>query len=154
MADASRCRRVLAHTIPKAAKTATQYNRSVKSRVWGVFVSAVLLFGCNNKVRTREAVERGIRKGVAARGDLNMNNLDVTIDSVNFHGNKADAVVGFAPKGGLISQGMTMRYTLELRGNEWVIVGRELGDLRSHTGTSDSGATLPPGHPSVDGTPK
>jgi hypothetical protein len=140
----------------------TEYNRNVKSRVCSALVLAVLLVSCNNGMRTREAVERDIRKSVGRRGDLNMNNLDVTVNSVNFHGNKADAVVGFMPKGGLISQGMTMRYTLEQRGNEWVIINRQMGDMHAHTGAAgapsgtpdNSGAPLPPGHPALDGTPK
>jgi hypothetical protein len=140
----------------------TQYNRNVKFRVCGALLLAVLLVSCNNGMRTREAVERDIRKSVGRRGDLNMNNLDVTVNSVNFHGNKADAVVGFMPKGGLISQGMTMRYTLEQRGNEWVIVNRQMGDMHAHTGASgtpgsapgNSAEPLPPGHPSLDGNPK
>jgi hypothetical protein len=134
----------------------TEYNRNVKSRVCGALVLAVLLVSCNNGMRTREAVERDIRKSVGRRGDLNMNNLDVTVNSVNFHGNKADAVVGFMPKGGLISQGMTMRYTLEQRGNEWVIINRQMSDMHAHTGAAgapgNSAGPLPPGHPSLDGT--
>ncbi len=109
-------------------------------------------------MHTREAVERGVRKGVSA-GGLNMENMDMTVNSLNFHDNKADAVVAFSPKGGLISQGVTMRYTLEQRGNDWVIVKRSLADMRSHTGTTapgpgDTGADLPAGHPSLNGNPQ
>ncbi len=117
---------------------------------------ALFLCSCGSKARTREAVERGIRKGVSERSGLNMSNMDITVNSVNFHGNKADAVVAFAPKGGLISQGLVMRYTLEQRGDEWVIVGRSQADMRSHAGTSENNgaAPLPPGHPGLSGTPK
>ncbi len=139
----------------------TQYNRNVKFKVCCALLLAVLLSSCNNGMRTRGAVERDIRKSVGQRGDLNMNNLEITVNSVNFHGDKADAVVGFMPKGGLISQGMTMRYTLEQRGNEWVIINRQMGDMHAHQGGAgapggtpgNSATPLPPGHPSLSGTP-
>ena len=53
---------------------------------------------------------------------------------VKFHGDQADAVVSFAPKGGKISDGLTMRYQLEQRDNEWVITGRSALNMRQHTG--------------------
>ena len=113
---------------------------------------------CANKLQTREAVERGIRKGVQQRG-LNVDAMEVRVQTVDFHGNKADATVGFFPKGGQLSQGMTMHYTLEQRENEWVIVGRSQSDMHQHSGNSQvpapgSAAGLPSGHPQFPGTPK
>ncbi len=122
---------------------------------------------CGNKLQTREAVERGIRKGVQQRG-LNLDSMDVRVESVNFHDNKADATVAFAPKGGQLSAGLTMRYTLEQRENEWVIVGRSQADMHQHSGGMQMapqsggmqpggippGVPLPPGHPPASGTPK
>jgi hypothetical protein len=114
-----------------------------------ICLAALVGAGCGNKLQTREAVERGIRKGVQQRG-LNLDAMEVRIQNVNFHGDKADATVGFFPKGGQLSEGMTMHYTLEQRDNEWVIVGRNQSDMHQHSG----GAQIPPpempsGHPQV-----
>ena len=119
--------------------------------------------GCGNKLQTREAVERGIRKGVQQRG-LNLDSMDVRVQTVNFHDNKADATVGFYPKGGQLSQGMMMHYTLERRDSEWVIIGRSQADMHQHSGGMQLGAPeggqdqagnpLPAGHPALSGTPK
>lgn len=113
-------------------------------------------------MQTREAVERGVRKGVQQRG-LNLETMDVRVQTVKFHDNKADATVGFFPKGGQLSQGMMMHYTLEQRDNEWVITGRSQADMHQHSGgtqmpapgsmgagpgTGDqAGNPLPSGHP-------
>jgi len=136
-------------------------------------LAVMSLCSCGNKLQTREAVEKGIRKGVAERG-VNVDAMDVTVSSVNFHGNQADATVSFTPKGGKLSDGLTMRYTLEQRQGEWVIVGRAQMDTSKHGGSMqtpgavpgtgpdnqpgnpapDTSWPLPPGHPSVDGSAK
>ncbi len=129
-------------------------------------------------MQTREAVEKGVLKGVASRG-INADSMDVTVTHVDFHGKQADAVVSFAPKGGKLSDGLTMRYTLEQRGDEWVITNRSGMNMQKHAGTmqpppptmdGNSGAVdpmpnaipgvapssrpLPPGHPPLDGNGK
>ena len=116
---------------------------NVESRA-AVILAVLCLAACGNKLQTREAVERGIRKGVEQRG-LNLNAMDVHIQNLSFHENKADATVGFFPKGGQLSQGMTMHYTLEQRENEWVIVGRSQADMSQHSGGMQPGGTQPGG---------
>ena len=102
---------------------------------------------CGNKLQTREAVERGIRRSVQQRG-LNLDAMEVRVQNVSFHDNKANATVGFFPKGGQLSEGMMMHYVLEQRDNEWVIVERSQSDMHQHSG----GAQMPAGHPQVSGT--
>ena len=156
----------------------SRYNRVVKSGVVFAIALAAIQVSCGNKMQTREAVERGVLKGVASRG-INADSMDVSVTHVDFHGKQADAVVSFAPKGGKISDGLTMRYTLEQRGNEWVIVNRSAMNMQQHTGgmqsppsvmDQNSGAVdpmpnalpgiapssrpLPPGHPPLNGTSK
>ena len=114
---------------------------NVESRA-ALLVAVLCLTACGNKLQTREAVERGIRKGVEQRG-LNLDAMDVHIQNLNFHGNKADATVGFFPKGGQLSEGMTMHYTLEQRENEWVIVGRSQSDMSQHSGAMQPGSASP-----------
>lgn len=134
----------------------------MESRFTGLAVLAglVVTVACANKLQTREAVERGIRKGVQQRG-LNLDSMDIRVQNVTFHDNKADATVGFFPKDGQLSQGMMMHYTLEQRDNEWVITGRSQSDIHQHSGGAtqmpapdQSGGSLPPGHPAISGTPK
>lgn len=116
-------------------------------------------------------------KGIAPSG-IKPESMDVRVGDLKFNGNKADAVVSFAPKGGRISDGLTMRYGLELRDNEWVIVSRSGMDMKQHAGTmspapstmdGNAGAVdpmpnaipgvaptsrpLPPGHPPLHETP-
>jgi hypothetical protein len=128
----------------------------------GLLAGLLTCFACGNKLQSREAVERGIRKGIQQRG-LNLETMEVKVENVAFHDNKADATVGFFPKGGQLSQGLMMHYTLEQRDNEWVIVSRSQADMQQHSGGMQMGAPsqmgapggqLPPGHPSVSGTPK
>lgn len=145
---------------------------NVESRFRTVIAFAGLLasVACGNKLQSREAVERGIRKGIQDRG-LNLQTMEVKVENVTFHDNKADATVGFFPKGGQLSQGMMMHYTLEQRDNEWVIVGRSQSDMKQHSGgmqmgapmgsqsmgthpMGTPGAQMPAGHPPIAGTPK
>lgn len=125
-------------------------------------VGLLVSVACGNKLQSREAVERGIRKGIQQRG-FNLETMEVKVSNVTFHDNKADATVGFFPKGGQLSQGLMMHYTLEQRDSEWVIVGRSQADMKQHSGGAQMaapsqmgapGAQLPPGHPSVAGIPK
>jgi len=89
--------------------------------------------------------------------------MDISVASVTFHDNRADSVVNIAPKGGNLSAGMTMHYTLEQKDGEWSIVGKSSADMGQHMGKSPDGANphgggmagpipgasqpMPPGHP-------
>jgi hypothetical protein len=141
-------------------------NVESKSQIIIALACLVASAACGNKLQTRDAVERGIRKGVQQRG-LNLETMEIKVENVNFHDNKADATVGFFPKGGQLSQGMMMHYTLEQRDNEWVITGRSQSDMHQHSGGMQMGAPkgampmgtsggmqMPAGHPAVPGTPK
>jgi len=61
--------------------------------------------------------------------------MDVTVTSVQFNGDKADAVVQIAAKGQ--PQGMQMRYSLQQKGSRWVVVGR------ADSGAGHGAATAP-----------
>ena len=128
----------------------------MESRFRTVIALAGLLVGvaCGNRLQTREAVERGIRKGL--QPGLKLDAMEVQIQNVNFHDNKAEATVGFFPKDGLLSQGMTRHYTLELRDNEWVIIGRSQLEMHQHSGDMQMapGSPVPAGHPPISGTPQ
>ena len=63
--------------------------------------------------------------------------MDITVASVKFNGDKADATVSFAAKGSGVGQ-MTIQYHLEQKDNKWTVVGRT--DANQH-----GGGQMPPG---------
>lgn len=78
--------------------------------------------------------------------------MNVDVQSVNYRGTEADAVVTFRPKASP-NDAMTMNYTLETQGNKWV-VKKKPGSMGAHPGaqTAMPGA-MPPNHPGVSGEP-
>ena len=131
---------------------------------------ALLLAGCAaaNKTDTIEAVKAGVIKDVSK--GLNVASMDVTVGSVTFRGNEADASVSFAPKGVAVpkDQLVTMNYVMEKKEGEWHIKSRASGHAGAaqggmsgmpggHAGGTETGAdpgmgggtAMPPGHPPV-----
>lgn len=131
-------------------------------------LALALLTGCSKNIQTDEAVRQGVLKHLSKNSNLSLANMDVTVSSVSFKDNEAEATVGFAPKGGGAASGMTMRYTLEKQGAEWVVKkkadsgaaghGQMPGGMAPGGGMPPAGA-MPPGggmpadHPPM-GTPK
>jgi hypothetical protein len=135
----------------------------VKLPLLGVAMALAALSGCSKNIDTTDAVKQGVLHDIPK--DVNVGAMDVTVASVQFRGQEADAVVSFAPKGG--PPMMSMNYTMERKGNEWHIRKRATGDLQKHAvqapaGMAPTGGTapplsgnetqLPPGHPPMGGT--
>src|SRR4029077_6636670 len=74
------------------------------------------LTACNRSAQNKEAVRQGVMDYLntkyRAGGDLNVAGMDITVTSVQFNGNAAEASVSFAPKGLGPSAGMVMEYQL------------------------------------------
>lgn len=100
------------------------------------------LGACSRSSQNKDAVRQGVMDYLSGRSDLNVASMDVNVTSVQFNGDKAEATVSFAPKSAPASQGMTMRYQLEQKGSNWVVVGKQ-----------DSGhsGSVPPGSPNPHG---
>ncbi|MGB9610770.1 MAG: hypothetical protein ACPL7M_07330 [Bryobacteraceae bacterium] len=120
-------------------------------------LALALLAGCSKNIQTNEAVREGIIKHLSQNSGLNLASMDIEVTSVTFRDNEADAVVGFKPRGGGAMSGMSMRYTLERKGNEWV-VKKKMDSGMGHGMMPPSGGepkqpegALPPGHPPVGG---
>jgi len=96
---------------------------------------ALVLGGCAKNIDNKEAVQDGVRKGVATRG-IDPNQMDVNVTSVQFHGNTADATVQFAPKG-QPAGGLSVNYQLERVKDEWVVKGRSPMNTLGHTQGSE-----------------
>jgi hypothetical protein len=109
--------------------------------------AVLVLAGCSKNIDTEEAVKAGVLKDLAKKVDVQ--NMDVNVDSVSFRDKDADATVSFSPKGAGPGQSITMKYSLARDGDEWKIKGRSLDGHSAPTAAP--GGDLPPGHPGVGG---
>jgi hypothetical protein len=115
-------------------------------------MAALLLAGCAKNIDTPEAVKAGIVKDIGKKVDIQ--NMDVSVDSVSFREKEAMANVSFRPRGGDPKQSITMSYALERKGDEWHVKDRKMQGHESqplpagHPATGE-GQTLPPGHPAM-----
>ncbi len=115
-------------------------------------LAALCLAGCSKNIDTPEAVKEGVIKDIAKKVDIQA--MDVNVDSVSFREKEADAKVSFRPKGAPASQSITMNYALERQGDEWRIKSRNMQAHDEHQSGAATGGTLPSGHPSVDPSQK
>jgi len=140
--------------------------------------------GChsNQKAQT-DAVRDGIRQYLTSLNTLDLGAMDMNVSNVKIDGNQAQADVLYTPKGGgAPGAGMRVSYSLEKKGEQWVVVKKNaMGGTMDHpTGatnprtppgavhgnmpnfkdilppapadTSAANGTLPPGHPPVPAT--
>jgi hypothetical protein len=109
-------------------------------------LAVICLAGCSKNIDTPEAVKAGVIKDIAKKVDVE--SMDVSVDSVSFREKEADAKVSFRPKGADPSQSITMTYTLERQGDEWHIKSRSMEMHQQGQPGAGQGA-LPPGHPAA-----
>ena len=62
-----------------------------------ICLAALCLAGCSKNIDTPEAVKEGVIKDIAKKVDVQ--SMDVNVDSVSFREKEADAKVSFKPKG-------------------------------------------------------
>src|SRR5271154_2022936 len=119
--------------------------------------------GCAKKDTDNiDAVKQGVIKYLSKRTDLAA--MDVSVASVQFRGNEADAKVHFQAKNNTNpAAALDMTYVLERKGDNWEVKGRSgtgaasganpHGAMPPSGGAMPDGAapqgTLPPGHPAV-----
>jgi hypothetical protein len=119
-------------------------------------LAIALLAGCSKNIDTPEAVKQGVIKDIAKKVDVQ--NMDVTVESVSFRGKEATAMIAFKPRGGDPKQAITMSYSMEKQGDEWHVKARDMQRHQAvqpgaampddHAG-ANGGQQLPPGHPST-----
>ena len=109
------------------------------------------LAGCGKNIDTSEAVKLGVVKDIAKKVDVQ--NMDVSVDSVSFRGKEATANISFRPKGGDPKQSITMNYELERKGDEWAVKGRNMQrhEEKDPSTTPPAAGGLPPGHMPITG---
>lgn len=118
-------------------------------------LSILLLSGCSKSIQSNEAIRQAVVNHLAKRPDLTMSQMEVTVANVTYKDNEAEATVGFKPKGGGEGSGMQMRYTLERKGNEWVVKAKADSSGMPHGAVAPQSmppaTELPPDHPAMGG---
>jgi hypothetical protein len=117
---------------------------------------ALSLASCGGNVHSTEAVRQGVVDHLSSRKnlDLDLSAMDLQVTSVSFRQNEADATISFRPRSGN-AQGMSMRYTLELKGSRWVVKNKSEAGASPHGAGAGQGGGggLPAGHPPVQQPP-
>ncbi len=122
-------------------RTSTGYNRRV--RIVSTLLLILSLAGCHRGVENNDAVRQGVLAYLATKG-MTAAAMDITVTSVKFNGDKADATVTFAAKGTGAGQ-MAIQYHLEQKDNKWTVVGRQ--DANQHGAGQLPGGAAPQGAP-------
>jgi hypothetical protein len=118
-------------------------------------IAALCLLGaCTKDIQSADAVRGSIidyLKERQAKTGLNMDLMKVDVSSVTFSssGNEAHASVMFTPKAG--GSGMQMPYTLDRKGNKWVVRPHAEGGENPHGAAGLP--SMPPSHPPVGQQP-
>lgn len=82
----------------------------------------------------------------AAQTGLDMNAMQVDVASVSFEKDRAFATISIKPKSVPTSASMQISYTLDRKGDKWVV----RPDSGTMHGGAEGGSGVPPGHPAVD----
>jgi len=122
--------------------------------------TALFAVACKSKTDEKEAIRAGVIKHLAALNMLNLNNMDVKVTQTTVNGNQAQAQVEIRATGGdPSSNAMQIGYSLEKRGEEWVVLkSTGMSGGMQHPGPGEgppAGTTpgaMPPGHPNVTGS--
>ncbi len=126
-----------------------------------------MLAGCSKNIQTNDAVKQGVVNHLAQSKSIQLAAMDLEVTAVTFKDNLAEATVSIKPKGGAAAAGMQMQYTLEKKGDAWVVqkkadggaghgavVPGGMGGMAPSTEMPAMPAgEMPPGHPPA-GAPK
>lgn len=127
-----------------------RYNFLVTFRPTYLLILA--LASCATKpAQTQDAVRQAVIDHLGKRSDMLGSSMTVSVVSVNFRGEEADAVVSVAPKEG--GSGIQMTYTLAIESGKWTVKKSGAPTGTPHQATPPAGE-LPAGHPPVGGAPK
>ena len=116
------------------------YNLRVQKVAALILISC--LAACHHGIQSNDAVRQGVLDYLAGPMGLNLQAMDVKLDSVKFDGDKAKAAVSISLKGSSSAM-MTKQYDLEQKNGKWVVTGRG-GDAVGHGATMPGGAMPAP----------
>jgi hypothetical protein len=131
--------------------------KSVKFRLFATVAAGLLsAFGCQGLMNQEAAVQRAIHDHLAARSDLAMDKMTMTMERVVVDGETAQADVVFAVTGDPQSR-MSYHYDLRREGGRWLVeAGRPNASQLPHPqlgdSTDSSVGELPEGHPPLTGS--
>jgi hypothetical protein len=130
-----------------------KYNRKVRNLA--LMAALCLLAACKHDIQNIDAVRGSIvdyLKQRQPKTGLNMDLMKVDVLNLAFSssGNEAHVTVMFTPKAG--GSGMQLPYTLDRKGDKWVVRARAEGGENPHAGAGLP--ALPPSHPPVTPTEK
>ncbi|MBZ5677483.1 MAG: hypothetical protein LAP61_24835 [Acidobacteriia bacterium] len=126
-------------------------------------IFTLLLAACARKnIENKDAIRQAVVEYLSARQaqtGLDMSTMDVNVLAMTFERDTARATVEFRVKNS--EAGMQLNYTLDRKGDKWVVQARQdtgqgHGVVQPPSGTGDAPTgtgQLPPGHPSVPATP-
>lgn len=103
--------------------------------------------GCSRSVENPEAVRTAILDYLATQKKLNVANMQVDVTALTFRQNEADATVSIGTKGASGGPGMMMNYTLEKKGNAWVVKGKGESGGTPHGAAGAMPGAMPGGMP-------
>jgi hypothetical protein len=123
-------------------------------RKTALIAALVLLAACTKDIQNSDAVRSSIVDYLRARQEktgINMDMMKVDVSSVTFtsSGNEAHATVMITPTAG--GGGMQMPYTLDRKGDKWVVRPHAEGGENPHGAAGLP--SLPPSHPPVGQKP-
>jgi hypothetical protein len=141
---------------PKQACIIYEVNRiartAMKALMMAPLIAALLLAACARKnIENKEAIRQAVVEYLSARQaqtGLDMSTMDVNVTAMTFERDTARATVEFRVKNS--EAGMQLNYTLDRKGDKWVVQARQdTGQGHGVVQPEPGGTQLPPGHPSV-----
>ena len=123
------------------SRVAAGYNLRV--RIAATLLLILSLAGCHRGVENNDAVRQGVLDYLKTK-NMTPDSMDITVKSVKYNGDAADAVVSFAAKGTGAGQ-MQIQYHLEQKDGKWKVVGRQ--DANQHGGGAIPGGAPQGGAP-------
>jgi hypothetical protein len=120
----------------------------VKRAAIPVVCAALILFaaGCKKNIQTNDAVKAAVVNHLSKNTGLSLSGMTIDVTNVTFRENEAEALVSFTPKSGPANAGMSMRYTLVRKGNDWEVKSK------ADSGGHGAGGPMPGAAPAAPET--
>jgi len=102
------------------------------------------------------AVRQAVERYLSSRTDLNLSQMRVVVENINFEGDRANAAVTIVARNDPQAK-MEMSYRLRKTADGWEVEPPQGSEAGAHGGAAapkaapESGAEMPPGHPQVGG---
>jgi hypothetical protein len=126
----------------------------MKTAVVLLVLFTIIATGCGSSASSDTLVRDAILHYLAGRTGLNMSKMNVAVDSLQYEGDTASAVVTISSRDDAKAS-MQMTYQLRRAGGGWEVVPAAGSASDAHGGMvppiPQAGGELPPGHPPAGG---